>query len=198
MAKKNKKRSNIPSLQKGNNDRFRLWFILLYKDTKSYNYKDILFNLKGFKNWAYIEHKKEQKEKKDHIHFILKLDNACTKSAITKKTGIPSNFIEVGKNERALCRYLIHADDEDKIQYDISKVKISRSYERFYKKQLEDKETEDEIISNIYSQIDRLLVLGLPYIKIQPMLIQWLNANCYDTIYKRYRQEFNSYLTMQL
>lgn len=198
MAKKTKKSKNIPTLKKGNKDRYRKYFILLYKETNSYNFEEVLFNLKGFKNWAYIEHKKEKKEKKDHIHFILVLDNACTKSSISKKTGVPSQFIENIINERACCRYLIHADDDDKIQYKIESVKTSRSYERFFKKQLEDKETEDIIIAKIYDMISSLCSTCRSQREIIPILTQWLNSNCYDTIYKRYRQEFNTYLTLSL
>ena len=56
--------------------RYRHFMILLYEDTESYNFNDVLFDLKGsFKNYAYIKHLPEDNEKKEHIHFILSQDN---------------------------------------------------------------------------------------------------------------------------
>lgn len=50
--------------------RFRHFMLLLYKDTTSYNYDDLLFDLKGsFKNYAYLEHEPETNEK--NLMFIL-------------------------------------------------------------------------------------------------------------------------------
>lgn len=179
-------------------NRYRLWFLLLYKDAENYNYKDVLFNLKSYKNYAFIEHQPEEGEKKEHTHFLLKLDNACTKEALSKKTGLPINYIQNGKNERALCRYLLHADDENKIQYDENQVKVSRNYQRHFKKHFEDLETEDVIISNIYKEIDLLCCIKNDLKDIYPIFIQWININCYDTIYRRYKQEFKDYLNLSL
>lgn len=182
------------------NKKYRTFTGILYKDTESYNYKEVILNLMSFKKWCYIEHKPEEKEKKYHTHFVIKLDNPRTKSGITKLLGIPQKHIQDVRNERAILRYLTHIDDDEvKTKYKFSDIKSSRYYERHIHKAYEELETEDEIIGNIYKQIDLLLTIyENQYLKIQPLLIQWVNYNCYDTIYKRYRQEFNSYLTMQL
>ena len=183
-------------------DRYRLFFIELYKETKSYDYKEVLRNLKGYKKWAYITHDKDRKEngelKKEHTHFVLHLDNASTKEALSKKTGIPINFIENVRNERSVVRYLIHIDDDDKYQYSKNEIKCSRNYERYVSKCFDDLETEEQILSNIFAFLDSAMVDNKNYSSILFLLIQYVNSNCYDTIYKRYRYEFQEYLKYNL
>lgn len=172
--------------------RYRLFFIELYHDTEDYNYKEIKRILKSFKNYAYITHDKE--ECKKHDHWVIKLDNAMTGRAFTKKTGIPLKFCQEIINERSCCRYLIHKDDEDKYQYDINKVKTSINYQRFFKKCFEDIETEEQQLQNIFNMCDSLKDLNY---NIRTMaLVKYVNSNCYDTLYKRYRYEIQNYLKM--
>lgn len=179
-------------------DRYRIYFIELYKETKSYNFNDVLRNLKGYKKWAYITHNQDTKEdgslKKEHVHFLLHLDNASTIKALSKKTGVPEQFLQNVRNERSVVRYLTHIDDEDKFQYNIEDIKSSRMFQRYVSKCFDDLETEDVILSNIFSYIDSLLIDTHVYSKILYCLLQYINLNCYDTIYKRYRYEFQDYI----
>ena len=122
-------------------DRFRLFHIVLYEDTNSYNFEEVLRNLKSYNKWAYIKHMPEKEESKEHYHFVVKLDNACTIQSLSKKTGVPEYHIQNVRNERSILRYLIHKDDEDKIQYDKKQVKVSSSYDRFFNKAFNDIET---------------------------------------------------------
>ena len=174
-------------------DRFRNFNILLYKNTTSYDYDEVLFRLNEYKYYAWIEHKPESEEKRYHTHLFIHLDNACTISAIANNLGIPENFVQETKSVRSSCRYLTHIDYPDKIQYDYNDVHISTMFERKFKKNFEDLETEEQIISNIFQFIDNLH-FDYHYNYALRVLIQWINLNVYDTIFKRYRSEFIEYL----
>lgn len=174
-------------------DRFRNFNILLYKDTTSYKYSDVIFKLNEYKYYAYIEHKPETDEKKEHTHLFIHLDNACTISAVANNLGIPKNFVQETKSVRSSCRYLTHIDYPEKIQYDYKDVHISTLFERKFKKNFEDLETEEQIINNIFEFIDNLH-FDYTYNYAMRVLIQWVNLNVYDTIFKRYRTEFLDYL----
>lgn len=181
-------------------ERYRLFSLVLYKETDTYDIKEVLTNIKSYKYYAYALHDKDLKEdltlKKEHYHIVLKLDNATTISALSKKIGVPENYIQHIRNERAFVRYLIHFDDEEKYQYNLEDIKTSRSYQRFVSKCFEDKETEEEIINNINNFIYNLK--GTPRQTALFNLIAYVNLNCYDTIFKRYRQEFTNILNLTL
>lgn len=180
------------------NNRFRLFSIILYEDTTSYDIKEVLFNIKAQKYYAFILHNKDTDNKgqikKPHYHIIIRLDNACTIETLANKLGIEKNYIQNIKNERAYIRYLIHFDDADKFQYQLEEVCCSRNYQRKVMKAFEDLETEEDIIIKIYDKIDKLNALKIDKRESMFHLIQYVNVNCYDTIYKRYRQEFLSLL----
>lgn len=173
--------------------RTRHFIILLYEDTTSYNFKEVLSICKSQKKWAYIKHFPESDEKKEHIHLILSFENQKYVSTLSKQLGVPEYFIKPIKNMRSICRYLIHKDDEEKYQYSLEQVKVSNAFEREFKKAFDDIETEDIIIDNIYKQIDSI-TKHFQYHECVRLLIQYVNAHCYDTIYKRYRFEFQDYL----
>lgn len=183
-------------------DRFRLFQIILYDDSDSYDIHEVFRNLKSYKKWAYIKHDKDLNSddvsKKLHIHFLLHLENAMTIKALSNKIGVPINYIQNVRNERSCVRYLIHKDDEDKFQYNLSEIKCSGSYERYVNKCFDDLETDEEIIQKIFSFVDSLLVDSRDYSNILFLLIQFINKNCYDTIYKRYRYEINDFIKSQL
>lgn len=173
--------------------RYRHFMLILYKDSDSYNFDDVLFDLKGsFKNYAYIEHKPETNEKKEHIHFILSLDNTRTIESLSNRLGIPFNHIQSIKSLRASCRYLIHIDNDDKIKYELSDVIVSQSFSRKFYGAFDDLKTEEDMIDDIYLFIDNLS--DQEYKEAIKSLIKFVNSQSYDTIYKRYRYEFQDYL----
>ena len=65
--------------------KYRCFTFILYEETTSYNFKDVLFSLNDFKYYAYIRHLPEEEEKKIHYHVIIKLDNATTCEGISKR-----------------------------------------------------------------------------------------------------------------
>lgn len=173
--------------------RYRHFMLILYKDSDSYNFDDVLFDLKGsFKNYAYIYHRPETNEKKDHIHFILSLDNTRTIESLSNRLGIPFNHIQSIKSLRASCRYLIHIDNDDKIKYELSDVIVSQAFSRKFYGAFDDLKTEEDMIDDIYLFIDNLS--DLEYKEAIKSLIKFVNSQAYDTIYKRYRYEFQDYL----
>lgn len=176
--------------------KYRCFTFVAYKDSESYDFNNILANLKGYKNWAYIKHLPEKEEKKEHYHFIIKLDNATSCEGVSKKLGIPVNYIQYVRNERAMCRYLIHFDDSNKIPYSLNDVKISRLWERKFLKHFDDLKTEEEIIQDIYNWINNFHYDN--YQQKLMYLIMFVNMNCYDSVYKRYRFEFLDYLKATL
>lgn len=196
MKKEKVKKIEIgESLEEQRPVRYRNYIVLLYQDTNSYKFDEVLRIIKSQKKWAYIKHFPESDEKKEHYHCILSFDNQKTQSALAKQLGIPEMFVKPVKNMRSMCRYLIHKDDEEKYQYSLEQVKVSNLFEREFKKQFDDIETEDQIIDKIY-QFILSLANKFQYPEMQRLLIQYVNSHCYERIYKRYRFEFTEYLKM--
>lgn len=189
-----KKNSN--NLEIYNENRYRNFMILFYDESKHYDFNDIIFNLHGLKYYAYIKHQPESEEKIPHYHAFIHLDSACTESSLSKRLGIPKDKIQYVKNVRAGCRYLTHIDYPDKIQYSLEDVIVSGLFKRKFLKNFEDVKTEEEIINDIYFFIDNNHCDS--YSEKLRNLILFVNINCYDTVYKRYRPEFIDYLKMNL
>lgn len=181
-------------IEEQNPKKFRNWLILLYEDTTSYNFEDVIRIIKSQKKWAYIKHFPESNEKKEHFHVILSFENATKKDTLSRKLGIPSNYIDEIKSMRTICRYLIHKDDEEKYQYNLDQVKVSKLFEKEYKKQFDDILTDDEIIDKIYCFIDS--ISEMTFSEGLRLLVQYVNSNCFERVYKRFRYEFNDYLKM--
>lgn len=172
--------------------RYRNFILVLYEDSNSYNFHDVMQIIKSNKYWAYIKHIAEKEETKEHYHVFLQLENACTIETLGKRLNVPVNYIQKVMSVRASCRYLIHKDNDDKIQYNISDVKVSPLFERKFNLQFDDLKSEEEQINDIYLFID-----NLPSDKFSECLrylILFINKNCYDRVYKRYRQEFIDFL----
>ena len=176
--------------------KYRCFEFVVYDESIHYKLEDIMFCLHGFKYWAWIRHDPEEDEKLPHYHILIKLENATTIESISKKTGVPIHKIQYVKNIRAMCRYLIHLDDTDKIQYSIDDVHVSKLFERKFKKNFEELKTEEEIIQDIYFWVDNTHFDS--YHEKLRYLLMYVNFNCYDSIYKRYRYEFLDYLKENL
>lgn len=198
MKKKKEEKINVgESLEEIKPQRFRNFTLILYQDTKSYNFEETLRIIKSQRKWAYIKHFPENEETKEHYHVILSFDNQSSISALSKKTGVPEQHIKGIKNFRSMCRYLIHKDDEEKYQYSLDQVKVSPLLSKEFKKQFDDIETEDEIIDKIYNFIEGLKG-KFGYAQTQRLVVQYVNMHCYERIYKRYRFEFTEFLKSSL
>lgn len=181
MAQKNK--NNDTSSEEVLTKRYRHFMFILYPEWD--NYEDILHDIKGnFKNWAYITHKPEKEEKKEHTHLILSLDNPRTEESISSRLGIPCNLCSHIKGLRGACRYLIHKDDEEKIQYDLNDVTVSKSFSSTYFKSFDDLLSDEEILENIYSFINDHKFMSS--IELEVELTKFVCSACYERVFKRY------------
>lgn len=174
--------------------RYRHFMFLLYPEDE--NYDEILADIKGnFKNWAYITHEPEEEEKKRHTHLILSLDNTRTIESICKRLEVPTRLCQRVRGLRGACRYLIHADDEDKIQYSMSDVCVSKSFYSTFFNSFDDLESDDDILSNIYTFIDDHKSLNP--IDIEVMLTKFVTSASYNRIFKRYYNTIVKYINYQ-
>lgn len=176
--------------------KYRNFMVLFYDESKHYFFDDVIFNLHSFKYYAYIKHQPETNEKSSHYHAYIHTDSACTESALAKRLGLPVDKVQYVKNVRAAIRYLTHVDYEDKIQYSIDDVKVSGLFKRKFLKAFEDVKTEEEIIQDIYFWLDNSHFDN--YFEKLKYFTMFINLNCYDTIFKRYRYEFIDYLKHNL
>lgn len=166
--------------------------ILIYPEWD--NLFDLMIDLRGsFKNYAYITHFPESDEKKEHIHFILSLDNPRSIESLSKRLDIPSNLIQPIKSLRASCRYLIHLDNEDKKEYDLAQVTVSKSFSSKFFSSFDDLKSEDDMLQDIYDFISEYKSEFNP-IELEVKLTQYVLSNGYDKIFKRYYQTISKYI----
>lgn len=102
------------------NERKYNYLGIIYEDDE--NFDNQLFNLAQEKEACWIRHDQDVKEdgelKKPHYHFVIKLKNPCTLSALAKRLDVNENMLEYVKNVNSSLKYLIHYGDDNKFQYD--------------------------------------------------------------------------------
>lgn len=171
--------------------RYRHFIMILYPEWGNFN--EILQDIKGsFKNYAYIKHQPESEEKKEHLHLILSLDNPRTIQSLSKRLGVPENLIQNIKSLRGSCRYLVHRDNEDKYQYEIGQVIVSKSFQSTFLKSFDDLLSDDEVLDNIYEFIRELNDLNP--IQTELELTRFVCANAYERVFKRYYNTIVKYI----
>ena len=115
--------------------RSRVHLILLYPDnpdhlevldkiTKSYDFAGIVHNRDM---WTEEDEKlnpshKAGDLKKEHIHIVLRTQNAVWNTALCKELGLDDKFCEQVKNIERSLQYLLHYNEPDKTQYSIDDV----------------------------------------------------------------------------
>ena len=100
---------------------------VIYPDATNYDCSEVLAKLAGaFASWAYILHDMDVDEngelKKAHFHWVGKVDNPTSPTAVSGKLGIPVNDVCFCKSWKAQVRYLVHADDPEKYPYQMDSV----------------------------------------------------------------------------
>ena len=182
---------NTTSSEEIEEKRYRNFMILLYPEWD--NFKDILQDIKGsFKNYAYIKHIPEEEEKKEHVHLILSLDNPRSEHSLAKRLEINERFVKYVKSLRGSCRYLIHIDNEDKYQYNIDQVVVSKSFSSTFYKSFDDLLSDEEILENIYSFISDNK--DLEPIDIEIQLTKFVCSNAWERVFKRYYNTIVKYI----
>lgn len=89
-------------------------------------YAYILHN--KFTEYELEEAKKKGIEKKAHWHLLLSFETKKTLSSIAKVLNVQENLIEVVNNFKAVERYLVHLDDDNKYKFDVKDVTASYNY----------------------------------------------------------------------
>lgn len=107
--------------------RDRKFELVLYPDSESYDIDTVLFSaISYFPTWAYCEHDSDVNDdgtpKKDHIHFLGKLDDVFSPDVVCSDLQIPISSIANVKSWKAACRYLVHLDSPTKYQYSFDDV----------------------------------------------------------------------------
>lgn len=123
--------------------------------TKEYLDK-ILSDYKGQIEMHYILHDKDFNEetgepKEPHFHILLQSRVPYRISTIANIFEVEPNMVEIVRNYDSMLRYLIHADNKDKAQYEINQVKTNSNidYEaRILKGSITDKMIFEDMLEN--------------------------------------------------
>lgn len=165
--------------------RYRNFMFILYPEWDSI-YKDILLDIKSnFRNYAYCVHQPESNEKKVHTHLILVVDNSRTIDSICSRLHIPQNLCQPIRGLRGACRYLVHKDSDDKIQYDINDVHVSKSFSSKFFKSFDDIIDDNEKYDLINQFIDTYSK-DLNAIDLEDSLNSYVIENDFYQIYRKF------------
>ena len=170
------------------------FLILLYEKTTTYDFDEVICRLKSYRNWAYIKHVPESIEKKEHIHFALYLEDSTTINSLSKKTGVPAQFIQPITSPRRVNRYLTHIDYEDKIHYELDQVVVSTAYQRKFNICYDDLYSDDEIVNMIMFKIKELTTEYRSPAIIKLNLASWCYDKGFIKIYKLFYNDFVDYI----
>lgn len=176
--------------------RSRGWTLVLYSDSDSYNFDDVIQLVRSYPDYAFIKHDSDVEEKKSHYHVNIYFQNACSRSAVLKKLGLPSDYTKCESIDfvRSMNRYLTHIDYPERVQYSLDLVTVSSHYQKKFKQCYNDLESEEDIINKIYFRIDSLCSENLDYYHVQRELLIWCSSNCYENVFKKYMHVFLDYL----
>lgn len=158
--------------------RHHTWNLILYRDSDSYDFDDVLLNITEQSDKYYIiEHEAEDETKKNHVHCVFHLVNGKTKTAVSKAIGVQDNYFEPTQDTCSAVRYLIHADQPTKKQYSIDDV-ITNDKDGL-KKYLSNKNSEGLIVLELLKKLDE----GYSFRRC----LMWASENNY---YSEFRRNF--------
>ena len=105
----------------------RKWELVLYPDSDSYDVSSVLAELVCvFDQWAYILHDSDVdadgNPKKPHYHFYGKCADKLTSSGLAYRVHVPESACRVVSRWKGALRYLVHADNPEKHQYNVSDI----------------------------------------------------------------------------
>lgn len=101
----------------------RSWELVLYPDAENYCCEEIISNASlYFEQWAYILHDSDitadGDTKKSHYHFYGRCATPRTPQSVVNVIGVPAASIRNVNKWKSAIRYLIHADNPEKFQYE--------------------------------------------------------------------------------
>lgn len=174
------------------NVRYHTFLLVLYKDSQIYDYYEVINNIIGWcKHYAFIEHKPEKNELKEHTHVIMYFENSKFVETIENQLGVPKNYFQVPLSFRGSCRYLTHIDYPEKLQYSLQDVSVSKSFIKRYFQAFDDEKLDDEILQDIITFIEDNAP-SLTKINLVKMLMIYVTRCRYKTIYKQFYTDIHS------
>lgn len=163
------------------NKRYYTIEIILYTDNQEHML--LLKQLQSKYNYACIIHDKDKDDdgniKKEHIHLLIFFNNARWGSSILKEINIDNpNLIQFRDNKVESIRYLIHADNKNKYQYNVCDIDSNINIEIYFSSK--DDETKD--ISLIIEYISDYVGI-INFYQIYYFVIE---NNCWSTYRRNY------------
>lgn len=172
--------------------RYHTFLLVLYKDSKLYDYYEVINNIIGWcKHYAFIEHEPEKKERKVHTHVIMYFDNSKYVETIENQLGVSRNYIQVPLSFRGSCRYLTHIDYPEKIQYTLEEVNVSKSFLRRFFQAYDDEKLDDEVLQDILQYIEDNAD-NYSRIELIKNLMIYVTRARYKTIYKQFYTDIHN------
>lgn len=107
------------------NERSLYWCLVLYPE-EDLSHKKAIEYIENHYSYASIIHDNDLNEdgtlKKSHVHIVLRFSNYRWRNAISQELNITPNYLEKCKNLENALKYLVHINNPDKFQYEISQV----------------------------------------------------------------------------
>lgn len=111
------------------NKTFRIFSLVCYDDSIDLAFTDILTLCnKHNLTYAYIKHKAEETEKKDHYHFMIYYEKPTTIKKVSETLMLNENYLKVldDYGQRYTLKktigYFLHYNNKDKITYNIEDI----------------------------------------------------------------------------
>lgn len=159
----------------------RNFTLILYPEDKTH--MEALEYIEKNYDCAYITHDKDITEdgeiKKEHIHCVIRVgNNPRWRSAIAEEIGISEGYIE-GCNLIKQLKYLIHAEQPEKYQYNIENVKGNLK-NKLIKELENDDESENEKITKMIEFIEDFQ----GYLSLEDFTNWCINNKCWKALTK--------------
>ena len=108
-----------------NRFRSKYFSLVLYPSEDSSHHKAMEYIVNHF-DYAIIKHDKDINDNleliKEHCHIVIAFPNYRYLSSVQKELDIPVNYIEMSSSLESALKYLIHFNNKEKYQYDVSQV----------------------------------------------------------------------------
>lgn len=129
--------------------------IIIYDLKECYRLVDICI-YEGF-DYAFIMHDKDLKEdlsdyKKKHYHFQIYMSNQKSIERVGEVFNVPIHYIQYIKDKKSAVRYLIHADNNEKANYDIIDIATNMEISSYFNNLVSNESIDVEIILDFISR----------------------------------------------
>lgn len=164
-------------------NKHRVFNLLIYPDSEAYDCNEIISKaVQEFSEYAYILHDADYEEngekKKDHIHFVGRLENPRSANSLSKAIGLANNYFEVASSWKIAIRYLLHLDNNEKTAYTADKISTNSDISR-YLQNAEDELTQAEELLNYITENKVVSFSSLMKYAIRSGMYSVLRRNSY-------------------